>query len=282
MSIHWIVDQALKREGGYDFLIHSLERTQTPYTLVRKPPFADYLVGPEDNDTPITVEVPNPVYATGTTSLGLVSKTHGWNPGYVEGIDQLELVDNWGDEVLNRDAIIGPIADIEPIWGEFFARPVHDTKAFSGAVFKRGDWDDFVKNIVGIQNSHTTIRSDDLVMLAPLKRIYAEYRLYVVGGDIVTGSLYKLGQKVFYNNTLDAKMLDYARARIKEFCPRRAMCLDIAQIEADGDTVTYKVIECNAISSAGFYACDMLAFVGAINSEFASETCLSGERSFRA
>jgi hypothetical protein len=269
--MHWIVDRALNREGGYDSLIHSLERLGTPYTLVRKPPFADYLVGMTDNDTPITVDVPNPVYATGTTSLGLVSKTHGWSPGYIEGIDQGELLTAWGDELLNHDAIVGPISTIEPPSEHFFARPVHDSKAFTGAVFDRREWQDWIVNLIGIQNSHTTIRADDPVMLAPVKRIYAEYRLFVVGGEIVTGSLYRLGHKVFYNNTLDGKMLDYARARVKEFCPRRAMCLDIAQIESDSDTPIYKVIECNSISSAGFYACDMLRFAGAINAEFEND-----------
>lgn len=37
--MHWVVNTCLKREGGYDALIHQIERQGQPYTLVRKPPF---------------------------------------------------------------------------------------------------------------------------------------------------------------------------------------------------------------------------------------------------
>lgn len=266
MSLHWIIDTALIREGGYNRLLHALERLGLGYTLVRKPPFADYLVGPVDNDTPITIEVPNPVYATGTTSLGLVSKKYDWTPGYIEGVSQEDLKHVWGDELLNHDALFGEIGTITPPSDYFFARPVEDSKSFTGQVFSRADWEDWTSRLMGIESSEGSLCSMDMVMLAPVKQIYAEYRLFVVGGEIVTGSLYKLGNKVLYKQVLDPAMLDYARVRIKEFCPKRAMCLDIAQIE--GESPSYKVIETNSISSAGFYDCDMLRFAGAMNAEF--------------
>jgi hypothetical protein len=267
MSVHWVVDRALGRsEGSYERLLEQLDRSGTPYTLVRKPPFADYLVGLEDNDTPITIDVPNPVFVTGTTSMRLVSDKHGWNPGYIDAPGQLELKDAWGEELLNHDAVVGPLGTIMPPGDGFFIRPVEDTKSFAGQMMNADEFYDWRKNIINGDFAFATLGPDDLVMMAPYKEIYAEYRLYVIGGEIVTGSRYKLGNRVFYTSDLDPKMLDYARERINEYCPRQAICLDIAQVQ--GDKLTYKVIETNAISSSGFYACDMGRFMSAINEMF--------------
>jgi hypothetical protein len=92
--MHWVVNTSLQREGGYEALIHNLERTATPYTLVRKPPFADYLVGMEDDfdeeghQKPIMLDIEGPVFVTGTTSMREVSKAHGWKPGYIDAPSQ--------------------------------------------------------------------------------------------------------------------------------------------------------------------------------------------------
>lgn len=268
MTVHWIIDRALGRaEGGYEHLVNCLERTNTPYTLVRKPPFADYLIGLGDDHTPITIDVPNPVFVTGTTSMRLVCEKMNWNPGYIDAPGQEELKAAWGDELLNYDAVVGTFRDIVPPSGAFFIRPVEDTKSFAGQIMEEASqFESWRKSLIDIENSVTTLKPDDLIMMAPLKRIYAEYRLYVVDGEIVTGSRYKLGNKVFYTTDLDLGMIEYAKERIKEYCPRRALCLDIAEIE--GDKVTYKVIETNAISSSGFYACDMAKFADAINGAF--------------
>lgn len=265
--IHWVIDRALGRaEGGYEHLISHLDRIGTPYTLVRKPPFADYLVGMEDNDTPITIEVPNPVFVTGTTSMRLVSDKMGWTPGYVDAPSQTELFDVWGEHVLNYGAIVGKFRDITPPDGSFFIRPVEDTKSFAGQIMdEASQFEYWRKSIILGDFPFATLGPEDEIMMAPIKQIYAEYRLYVIGGKIVTGSRYKLGHRVFYTTDLDPDMLTYAEERIKEWCPRRAVCLDIAHVAGDEP---YKIIETNAISSSGFYACDMGKFINAINDEY--------------
>jgi hypothetical protein len=127
---------------------------------------------------------------------------------------------------------------------EFFARPVDDSKSFAGTVFahKRDNdgtiietaidqWNTWRDSVVGLETSAASIQPDDLVMLAPLKNIYAEYRLFVIGGMIATGSRYKLGSRVFYTPDIDPAVRDYAHERLAEYCPRDALCLDIAHIE---------------------------------------------------
>lgn len=273
MSVHWVVDRSLGRsngfgqggEAGYENLIAVLNHTETPYTLVRKIPFAGTLIDPDDksrNPREIKLDLSGPVFVCGTLSMRITAKEYGWTPGYIDAPDYPELIAHWGEHMLNSDAVVGPISEIVPPQGKFFARPIDDSKSFAGTIYETSEWEDWCKSVMGLQTSAASIQPNDIVMLAPLKKIFAEYRLYVIGGRIVTGSRYKLGSRVFYTTDLDPAMLDYARERIREYCPRDALCLDIAHIDDDDP---YRIIETNAISSAGFYACDMNMFVQSIN-----------------
>lgn len=273
MSVHWVVDRALGRTDpmggrgdlGYEALLNALTKTNTSYDLVRKPPFADYLIGLGDDHTPVELDLSGPVFVVGTTSMGLVSEKHGWSPGYVEGTPQDTLLAHWGSHLLNHDSLMAPLEDIDPPWAEFFIRPVEDTKSFAGTIMKRDEFLDWRGRVCAGKNAFVTLNGPDAVMVAPWKPILAEYRLYVMDGVIVTGSRYRLGSRIFYTTDLDPAMISFAKERIAEYCPSRAMCLDIAQIASDDVRDRYKVIETNSISSAGFYACDMQIFVNSIN-----------------
>jgi hypothetical protein len=264
--VHWVVNTNLKRETGYVGLVEALQRLDVPYTLVDKPPFVDYLIDSnrEFGEEPkiITLDLEGPVFVTGTTSMREVSRKHGWNPGYIDAPGQTELMEHWGDHLLNSDAVFGPLRDIQVPGAHFFARPVEDTKAFAGTTFDAAEFEEWRKVVVEGSNDFVTLNGDDQVMLAPLKNIFSEYRLYFIDGQYATGSRYKRGSVVSYDPFVEPEVIAYARERISEFCPRIAVCLDIAHIEGDEP---YKVIETNAISSAGFYACDMNVFVGAMN-----------------
>lgn len=274
--MHWVVDRSLGRrnalgqggEAGYEALMVALKQSGTPYTLVRKIPFSGDLIDPDDESRDpkrITLDLNGPVYVCGTMAMNNTAREHGWSPGYIDAPDQQELIDQWGHHMLNYHAVIGRFADIQPPADDFFARPVDDSKSIAGTVFKRADFEEWRERVMRVQGSDTTIQADDRFMMAPIQKIYAEYRLYVLDGVIATGSRYKLGSRVFYTTDLDPSMLDFARRRIAEFCPRRALCLDIAHVEGPQP---YKVIETNAISSAGFYACDMQIFVNSMNGMF--------------
>jgi hypothetical protein len=266
--MHWIVNTSLKREGGYYALIEQLDHLGTPYTLVRKPPFVDYLISMEDDldangdHKPMRLDIEGPVFVTGTTSMKGVSDRHGWGtpgPGYIDAPSQQECLEHWGDHMLNAEARYGTLASIIPPEGSFFIRPDEDSKAFSGEVMDKDGFEDFRQRIIDIKG-WTTCSPDTLVMVAPLKTIWSEYRCYVIDGKVRTSSRYKTGQTVAYSRDVGSFITDYANARVEEWNPRIAFVLDVAHTP-DG----LKVIETNAVSSSGFYDIDMNIFVGEIN-----------------
>lgn len=262
--MHWIVNTCLKREGGYEALIEQLNRQGVEYTLVRKPPFAEYLVAMHDEyddegqNKPIMLDIEGPVFVTGTTSMHAVSKAHGWSPGYIDSPCIRECIEHWGEYMLNHDSIFGAISEITPVDDDFFIRPNVDSKSFAGTIMTKVNFESWRDSLLAI-DSWTTIPADTEVIMCSVKKIWAEYRCSVVNGRVVTASRYKTGATVAYSNDVGSNVYDYANQRVQEWNPRIAFTLDIADTP-DG----FKIIETNAISSSGFYALDMNKFVGEI------------------
>lgn len=262
--MHWVVNTNLHREGGYAALLAQLERQGVEHTLVRKPPFVEYLIAIHDDldeeghHRPIMLDIEGPVFVTGTTSMNGVSKAHGWNPGYIDSPDLFECIDVWGDLCLNSQAILGPLGSIEAPSDHFFIRPNEYSKAFAGTVMSGEKFSGWRSDLMS-SSGYTTLPPETEVVIAPLKTIWAEYRTIIVDGRYVTGSRYKTGNTVAYSPDVGQRIIDFAQQRIDEWNPRLAITLDIADTP-DG----LKVIETNAISSSGFYAIDMNKFVGEI------------------
>lgn len=257
--MHWVVNTCLRGEGGYHSLIEALERQDIPYTLVRKPPFADYLISLEGNEK-ITLDIEGPVFVAGTSSMREVSRKHGWEFGYIDAAGIEECLDHWGDHMLNADARFGTVADIVPPKGDFFVRPDLDTKSFSGEMTNSAAFEDWRKSILAIKKGFATVLPETRIMTASPKTIWSEYRCAVIGGSVKTASRYKTGRTVAYSGDVGENIINFANARVAEWNQRPAFALDIADTPAG-----LKVIETNSISSSGFYALDMGIFVHEIS-----------------
>ncbi len=270
--MHWIVERAKRdedkdpmlwiatgRSGVDDMagLISVLEERGISYDVVRKPPLADYLVSMED-DTPLQLKPDKPVFAYGSTTMGLVSELSGWKPGYIDAPEMLEAISHWGEHMLNHDAKVATIGTMVPPHGEFFIRPDTDGKAFAGTVTNHEDFDAWRAKIMDI-TGWTSLPPETQVLYAPVKTIHAEWRLAIVAGKIAAASQYHLNGRLDKKQGAPREVIAYAQARIAEWQPRRAFVMDIAKVD-DG----YRIIETNSISSSGFYKMDKEAYVDAI------------------
>jgi hypothetical protein len=105
-----------------------------------------------------------------------------------------------------------------------------------------------------------------------VQEIMAEYRLFVVDGEIIAGSLYRAFNKskvlpIFTDNTFthneinqEDACIKFAKNMLDIYQPAKAFVLDIA-ITLFGP----KIIEVNNINSSGFYASNIEAVVVALN-----------------
>jgi hypothetical protein len=202
------------------------------------------------------------VFVCGSSTLGRVAKARGWWPGYVDDdLDYRLLARHYGEHLLNADARCVPLDGAPAPAGPVFVRPVGDGKQFSGSVKSAGEFVAWRRTLLDelARGAHPRLRASEPIVIAMPKVLHAEFRLRVVDGAIVSASTYRRGGAPFLSDQVDERVLEFARARIAQWSPNRAFCLDVADTP-DG----LKVVEINAIGSSAFYAGDIGRFVAAI------------------
>jgi hypothetical protein len=252
----WVLQKNLFNESAFGALLEQLDRQQVQYQIVDIIPFAHEMV-PD-------IDPQGLVMCLGATSMNKVAVKKGWTPGYFgDNLSYDLLIQNYGEHMMNYNAVIAPLRDLTKKWDYFFIRPMADTKQFSGTMMTWYDFEDWRRkiNYLDGQASYTTLTCDDIVVMAEPHNIKAEYRFFVVDGKVITGSMYKLGNQIIHSDRVDESVYAYAQQMVNIWQPNRAFDLDIFETDEG-----YKIGEINAINSAGFYACDMGKFINAIES----------------
>ncbi len=271
----WIVQNNLYNEAGYVKFIEALERLGSDFLVVKPIPFTNIIMPASFDSFSQNIEdVPEPyidttqkVIAFGATSLSRVAKARGWTPGtyLTDAFDFETWRDGFGTEnILNAESIVARISDpmnVTRMSDTLFVRPVDDSKAFTGITMSKYDFFDWIQSISQIEEEEfQPLHKNTKIAVANYKEIYSEYRMFIVDGKIVTGSMYKLGNNFTQLEVKDNYNLEWFTAdMINRWQPAPAFVIDIADTP-DG----FKVIEINNINSAGFYAADPQKIVAAI------------------
>lgn len=258
--MHWILQTNLFKESEWENLVHALERLDVPYSVHKVVPFIGELIPPAEPKQ-------DKVICFGAYSMRHTARKMGWNPGVYDLFDVNFLVqkEHWGDQMLNADAQVLAFKDAV-LDKPTFIRPIDDSKYFTAHVFDPDEWNDWRDSIVEEHYDYgNSLTPDTLVQLCKPKRIYAEYRFWIVNGAIVTYSQYKRGDRVIYSRDVDAAVVRYAAsqglgitlaARSPLSWLPKAFVMDVCDTP-DG----FKIVEINTINSAGFYAADVMALV---------------------
>jgi len=267
----WLIQNAEFKEHGVEAIYNYILEKGIDYKLVKTPAFTDIIVDGDADFSEFKQDInlipqlefsnDKQVMTIGSYSLAKAAKKRGWTPGAFinENFEFSKWVQGWGkDNLLNGEAIEGNIKDIKvPIeWNKLFARPSEDTKFFSGQVFERDNFVFWLDKIICAEDDSD---ADTSIIIAPLAEIDCEYRLFVVDGKIVTGSLYKSKDRVLYSQFIEKEALDFANKMLSVWQPDRAFAFDIALTPKGA-----KIIEVNNINSSGFYSANIPDLVDAI------------------
>ena len=254
--MYYVVQDNVFRETNYNNLIYALERLELPHEIVAVIPF-------EDSFRFETKRID--VFPFGSVKMARVSKELGWNPGSQmnDNHDYLVYKDYYKDNLLNYDSKIIKFGDTDFFSKErFFARPTKDTKVFTGQEFDFGEWEEFRER--ALTNGHSTLLdSETEIQIASIKKIYKEIRFWVVKGEIVTASQYRLGNRLVLSDDVDKEAYTYCNKMIKLFELNDGFVMDLALTD-DG----YKIIECGCINCAGFYEADMQKLLMTLEEKF--------------
>ncbi|OWQ46958.1 hypothetical protein CDL60_11185 [Roseateles noduli] len=254
--MHWILQKNLINPADLDRFETALRDSGTSYSLISLVPFFHELAD-EPADLPA-----DGLFVYGSTGLGHVAKTRGWQPGYFdENLDYELMLRRYGSRALNANAICASLAELQHQWDRFFIRPTLDNKSFAGTVMTWHELEEFREGVARVFDApDVTLRLEDRVVMAPLTSIEAEFRLFAIGGRIVTGSRYKVGERLSVSEEVPSAVKEFAQDCVYDWAPNAAFTIDIAI--ADGQM---KIIELNSANSAGVYASDVGALVDAVN-----------------
>ncbi len=250
--MHWVIQKSIFKPGNYDALVGALDQLSIDHTTVEIER-GTMTMRPDP-------DLEEPVYVCGAIKLANIARQKGWLPGSFLN-DQFRF-DVWlaklGPELLNADIVAGTLGTIDTShFSSFFIRPLEDNKAFDGAV---------IDNATLVQWRADPARHallDVEVIASPVKTIYREYRLFVVEREIVTGSVYKVAQRPFASSEVEPYVIDYVASIIARWLPAPSCVVDVCLTDAG-----LKVIEFNNINSSGFYACDVIKYVAAVQAAY--------------
>ena len=137
---------------------------------------------------------------------------------------------------------------------KFFIKPNSGSKIFTGIVTSFKDLD---KNI--------DIQNDTLCVIAKPQKILKEYRLIINQEKckIIAASQYL---PFISDRFLPQEIYKFLEPIIKyhsKYCPDLMYSIDIAELDNLIDK--YKIIECNSLSCAGLYECDLDVIIDNVN-----------------
>ena len=240
-------------------IVDTLKRLDLDYEICRFLPFI--------HDIEFTTTRKD-VWCWGSVKMAHVAKKYGFHPGSMdnENHDFEVYAPKYGEWMLNHDGICMNFTDPLPPdekWTMFFSRPTKDTKVYTGQVFMRHSWDEYVAHCME-NNTANIITDETRVLISPLKEIYQEIRCWVVGGKVITTSQYKIGTRVHAQNTdHEDDIREFAQKMVDIYQPAEAFVLDICRTP-DG----FRIVEINCINCSGFYDMNFQKLVMALEDHF--------------
>lgn len=142
----------------------------------------------------------------------------------------------------------------------WFTRPSEDLKQFSGQVIEGPECYEWFLSMLECETSGTyKLEPETPIVLCEPQNIKAEWRWFIVGGKVVSGSMYRSHNQLRKERAVEQNLIDEAQALADKWLPDECCVMDLALV---GDDL--KVIEFNCINSSGFYDNDVNAIFDAL------------------
>lgn len=227
-----------------------------PWNRIKMVPFTRDL-------TQEKIDPNQPLIAIGSYDFTYKAIELGWKPGV--WVNENYDFSVWGQspwKLLNSEGTIYEFGDLPFQQKPFFLRPAADNKLFTGTVMDWGKYTEWYEKLTARERDSSIwdLKLDSPVVLAPARKIVAEYRVIVVDGRPITASLYKQGTIGMRQNAdhLD-ELFEFAQSQVDLWKPSDVFVLDVAM--ADGE---YHVVEMGNFNAAGLYHCDLQRIVIAV------------------
>jgi hypothetical protein len=271
MKVNWVVDTLLTERAentGYPTLAEAARELGHNVYQTKYVPFSKETFG--GGDWPFARGECVITYGTLEFCRQIEkSMDRFWTPGMYLNANVKsfsKFAAHMGEDLLNSDYVLLPFAEARRRFVDqncMFIKPESGMKEFTGQLV------DYKKDFDKLSPYHK-VGDDTLVVLASPKDIKAEFRYVIADRQVIAGSEYR------WDNKLDV------RSDTHPICD--ALAKKVAEAEWQADTVYVcdialiendiaKVIELNAFSCSGLYACNTYRIVGAVSKAAWKEHC---------
>ncbi len=253
----WYVQQNLGSERDLAAMERACDKHGHGFERIAYQPFSLH---------PPSVPHDEPALFYGAPNLiRLVAQAQRWSPG-VYWSDEAFRASAWGDayqeDQLNRraiftqlDALLGSGRSDEEV---VFLRPDRDLKEFAGSVLTMEELRRWAVNAL---QEDTTLDGAMRVLVGPAIEIDAEWRCFVVDGEVVAASLYRAAGELSVSEGAPREVVLFCERLSLKWSPARVFIMDIAAHQGH-----LSVIEINGFHSSGFYAASIDRVIDAVSS----------------
>ena len=261
-AVHWLI-QANQRDAlAVSGTCEALDDMGTPWHLVTLQPFA-----PEIPPVPaLPAGVPVVCYGPGFVPRTL-NHPH-LRPGIFfddAAFRWSAFQTHWAELMLSQDGRVLPLGEALEVLARLapgerrFVRPDEDSKAFDGGLHDHAS--------LAAATAKARVTPATPVVLASPTPVDAEWRTFVVGGEVVAASVYRREGRPAAQGYVPDAVIDLALESVRRWAPASAVCVDMAR---SGER--YGVVEANCINAARFYAANGRRILQALT-EHAAALC---------
>lgn len=260
--INWILQENLTKPEILDRIKNSLDQDNEQWEEIEIIPFSNQLPKLKNSNSL------NIIYGSTTFMINAYN-----NQDYKDGVfydpetfQMNNYVKKWGNHVLNSNGQLIQFGNLDKIESEpskeWFIRPNHDSKEFSGRVDTFTELINWSKKICKLEledfNQYTE------VWISEPQIIDKEWRVFIVDNRIISTSKYMDKGHLNESDTdIPKEMILFTQQRINEYKLTDIYVMDVAQIGNH-----FKIIECNCFNGTGFYKHNIEKVIKEINKYF--------------
>ncbi|MNU48756.1 hypothetical protein D3C71_376820 [compost metagenome] len=162
----------------------------------------------------------------------------------------------WEEMMLSTGRVVPAVAAPDVVGAKSFVRPDQDSKAFDGGLFDAKS----MAETIDLALMRGLLQPDTPVVVAEPVRVDAEWRTFIVGGEVVAASSYRRDGVGDISLHVPHAVVDMAFEAAERWRPADVFCLDIA---LSGDR--YGIVEANCFNASRFYGADAAAVLSAVS-----------------
>ncbi len=259
----WVIQSNYVQETQLRPFVEALNELKIPFYDVGIIPFCDEFITPLP-DLPENLSTNLIPY--GSTSLMRIAIQRGWIGLFFD--KETFRADVWNEnrkDMLNKDSFYMTVAEAQrwasglPEDSEWFIRPIEDLKAFSGTLTNAKE----IARFTGTASGNFSFKPDLMCAISPPQEIKAEWRFFIVNGEVITGSSYRLHGERLVQRVEAGPVLDTANKMAKDWLPHPCCVMDVADTEHG-----MKVVEFNCLNASGIYYHDVKKLVERVTNFF--------------